>query len=93
MVGLRQNNSESSAFAIRSGGHTLLAGAANINKAVIIDLRSINNISANSITAVWRWLDLERHLRNGHTYKLYGVGSSCSWSAAVPTIKTLVPKG
>lgn len=51
MVGLRQNNSDSSAFAIRSGGHTLLAGAANI----IIDLQSINNISTNlneTITAV-----------------------------------------
>ena len=55
MAGLRQNNSNSSAFAIRSGGHTPFAGAANINNAVTIDLRSIDNISVDSnrkITAV-----------------------------------------
>ena len=48
MMGLRQNGSKSSAFAVRSGGHTPFAGAANIKNGVTIDLRNIDNISVNS---------------------------------------------
>ena len=55
MVELRQNNSNSSVFATRSGGHASFTGAANINNAVTIDLRDINDVSNNpnqTITAV-----------------------------------------
>jgi FAD/FMN-containing dehydrogenase len=35
------------AFAIRGGGHTLNAGAANINAGVTINLRSLNNVAVD----------------------------------------------
>ena len=55
MVESRKTNPNSSSFAIRSGGHTPFAGAANINGGVTIDLRSMNAINVSpdqSITTV-----------------------------------------
>ncbi|KAL4746124.1 hypothetical protein BDW72DRAFT_210713 [Aspergillus terricola var. indicus] len=38
----------SSQFAIRSGGHTLFSGAANINAGVTLDLRSLSSLSISA---------------------------------------------
>ena len=45
-------NSNSSSFAIRSGGHTPFAGAANIENGVTIDLRAMNVVSLRADHAV-----------------------------------------
>lgn len=55
MVESRKNNPNSSSFAVRSGGHTPFAGAANIHGGVTIDLRSMNSVDVSpdqSITTV-----------------------------------------
>lgn len=46
--GKRASNSNSSSFAIRSGGHTPFAGAANIENGVTIDLRAMDAISLST---------------------------------------------
>ena len=52
LVRLSAGHSNLSSFAIRSGGHTPFAGAANIENGVTIDLRGINvvNLSADHTT-------------------------------------------
>ena len=61
LAGKRGSNSNLSYFAIRSGGHTPFAGAANIENGVTIDLRAMSavNLSTNhtitSAGAGTRW--------------------------------------
>ncbi|KAK3178819.1 hypothetical protein OEA41_000956 [Lepraria neglecta] len=72
MVGTRNHSSNSSAFAIRSGGHTPFAGAANINNGVTIDLRAMDSVNVSSdqtITSVgagsiWKNIYEELQLMN-----------------------------
>lgn len=68
MAGLHPDGSNSSLFAIRSGGHSTVAGAANINAGVTIDLRSLNaihvvpNQTVTSVGAGTIWNDVYEKL-------------------------------
>ena len=55
MLESQKNNSKQIPYAIRSGGHTPFAGAANTNGGVTIDLRAMDAVNVNpnhTITAV-----------------------------------------
>jgi hypothetical protein len=61
---LSDEASSSCSFAIRSGGHTPWAGAANIHGGVTIDLSAINQVTVSADQALAsigpgaRWLDV-----------------------------------
>ncbi|KAL8762518.1 MAG: hypothetical protein Q9184_001478 [Pyrenodesmia sp. 2 TL-2023] len=48
MNGFREDDPKSSVFAIRSGGHTPFAGAANVDGGVTIDLRAMDDVSIDA---------------------------------------------
>lgn len=96
MVGARNHSSNSSAFAIRSGGHTPFAGAANINNGVTIDLRAMDSVNVSSdqtITSVgagsiWKNIYEELQLMNltvlGARVAGLGVGGLITGGQLVP---------
>ena len=47
MLGSQENSSVTTPYAIRSGGHTLFAGAVNTNGGVTIDLRAMDAVNVN----------------------------------------------
>jgi hypothetical protein len=83
----KSEGGQRSLFAVRSGGHTAWAGAANIENGVVIDLRNLNSVelSANQSTVsvgvgaswdmVYALLDPLGLSVNGG--RAAGVGESC----------------
>ncbi|MCJ1395726.1 hypothetical protein MMC18_008612 [Xylographa bjoerkii] len=68
LTGQEGEFSQACQFAIKGGGHTMWAGAANIAGGVTIDLAAMNNVSVNaartitSVAAGGVWLDVYSYL-------------------------------
>lgn len=68
MARFRARNTSFSQFAIRSGSHTLFAGAANINSGVTVDLSRLNSVTLSSnrgvahVGAGARWIQVYQKL-------------------------------